>query len=176
MNLLRMQPTFTVDLNVGADEAMVRIRESIRSLESLQYAKAAGDCAEFTVEPESRRFFSPHLSVQVSDTFDGSQLFGRFSPRPEIWTFFMFIYFVMACLIFFGAIYGYVQWSMKEQPWALLLVPISIVVIALLHFASLIGQGLSNDQMVKLRGQLDQTLASFSNESAMRETICKSDS
>ncbi|TWU38398.1 hypothetical protein [Novipirellula artificiosorum] len=159
VNSLKMQPTFQVDLPIGADDAIKKIGDSIRTRESLKYAKAAGHCADFSVDPAQRRFWSPHLSIQVSDTETGSQLFGRFSPRPEIWTFFMFIYFVMACLIFGGAVWGYVQWFMNDRPWALMLVPISILVIVMLHFASLIGQGLSRDQMEQLRTQLDETLS-----------------
>ncbi|TWU41253.1 hypothetical protein Q31b_26920 [Novipirellula aureliae] len=160
-----MQPVFTLELPIGAEAVIRTIRERIRSSDSLRFAKAAGHCAEFSVDPKEKRFWSPHLSVTLSDTEQGSQLYGRFSPRPEIWTFFMFIYFFMACLIFGGGVLGYCQWFMEQTPWALVLIPVSFIVIALLHLASLVGQSLSHDQMEALRRQLDQSIENVADNS-----------
>ncbi len=55
-------------------------------------------------------------------------------------------------------IVGYVQWSLGYSPWSLSAVPIGIVIILCLHVASIIGQGLSADQMTLLRGRLDRAL------------------
>ncbi|EMI18577.1 putative membrane protein [Rhodopirellula maiorica SM1] len=154
-----MLPAFTLDLPLGKDEAMQRIRQAIAELDAIENAKAAGDCAEFSVRPEERRFWSPHLSVQLSNVETGTQLYARFSPRPEVWTFFMLVYFITAFFMFVGGVYGYVQWFMGAAPWGLVLIPLGGLVIVCLHLASLIGQGLSKDQMEKLRDQLDCTVA-----------------
>ncbi|WP_442508755.1 hypothetical protein SH528x_000286 [Novipirellula sp. SH528] len=159
MPSLRMLPAFTLDLPLGKAEAMQRIRRAINELEAIENAKAVGDCAEFSVTPEERRFWSPHLSVQLSDTESGTQLYARFSPRPEVWTFFMLLYFMTTFFMFVGGVYGYVQWFMGAAPWALLLIPFGAAMIATLHVASLVGQGLSKDQMEKLRDQLDRSVA-----------------
>lgn len=159
MPSLRMLPAFTLDLPLGKDEAMQRIRQAIAELDSIENARAVGDCAEFAVRPEERRFWSPHLSVQLSDIESGTQLYARFAPRPEVWTFFMLVYFITAFFMFVGGVYGYVQWFMGAAPWGLLLIPGGAAVIATLHLASLVGQGLSKDQMEKLRDQLDRTVA-----------------
>ena len=148
-----MRPAFSVKLPLTADEAIDRIRTEIEA--SNLNTMSAGRCAEFRVPESERRFWSPYLSVQLQDTVDGSVLRGRFSPRPEIWTMFIFVYFLMTFAIFFGAAFGYVQWSMGDSPWGFLAVPIGVIVIALLHTASLIGQRLSSDQTVQLREELD---------------------
>ena len=70
----------------------------------------------------------------------------------------MALYFAAAICIFGAAIYGYVQWFLGSNPWALLIVPISLLTIVALHVASMIGQSLSSDQMELLRGRLDRTL------------------
>ncbi|TWU23323.1 hypothetical protein Pla52o_28590 [Novipirellula galeiformis] len=171
MPSLRMQPAFTLDLPFCKEEAMQRLRHAIDALEGIENAKAAGDCAEFTVKIEDQRFWSPHLSVQVSNTETGSQLYARFAPRPEVWTFFMMVYFMTVFFMFVGGIYGYVQWFMGGTPWGLLLVPAGVVGIAVIHVASLVGQGLSKDQMEQLRDQLDRTVACAVGSSGNREPI-----
>ena len=84
MNMLKMQPTFTFAVPVSADEAMVEIRNAIESPSLREYAQSAGRCIDYTISKQDQRFWSPHLSVQLSETDSGSSLLGRFSPRPEI--------------------------------------------------------------------------------------------
>lgn len=158
MKLLKMQPTFKVDVPVNAQDAVTEIRRAIQSDELNALAVAAGQCVEFKIAPADQRFWSPHLSIQLSEHESGSQIFGRFSPRPEVWTMFMAIYGVAGICSFAGAIYGYVQWFMGSTPWALLIVPAGVVAIVILHVASLIGQNLSSDQMKLLRDRFDRTL------------------
>lgn len=159
MKLLKLQPTFTLDVPIPADQAITQIRRAINTAELRGHADAAGACVDFKIAPEERRFWSPHLSVQCSDTESGSQLVARFSPRPEIWTMVMAIYFVVMIAIFAAGIYGYVQWFMGDRPWALLVIPFGVMIILGLHVASLIGQSLSADQMTLLRQRFDRAIA-----------------
>ncbi len=157
---MKLQPTFTVDVPLGADELMEKIRLAIRSPELLGHAVSAGQCVELTIDAAERRFWSPHLSVSVNDGESSSrtELFCRFSPRPEVWTMFMFFYFIGLFGMCAAAIYGYVQWFLGSPPWALTVIPIGLVTVAVLHSTSLIGQGFSSDQMELLRARLERTL------------------
>ena len=157
MRFFTVQPAFTMETPLPSSELMSRIRRTIKELE-LRDLGTAGACVDLRVPADERRFWSPHLNVQASDNGSGSQLFCRFSPRPEIWTMFMAIYLVTACVIFAAAIYGYVQWFLGDTPWALVLIPIGVMLILALHVASLIGQGWSSDQMDQLRGRLDELI------------------
>jgi hypothetical protein len=158
MKPLTMQPTFTMDVPLPADDLMPKIRQAIREPALREHVASAGLCIDVHVDTQQRRFWSPHLNVQVSESEAGSHLFCRFSPRPEVWTMVMFLYFVAAFLICCAAIYGYVQWFLGQPPWSLAVIPLASLVIVALHVASLIGQRLSADQMVDLRQHLDQTL------------------
>ena len=156
---------------MDSKQAMRGIRQEITSDEHPWNAISAGNCVEFRVDPMEQRFWSPNLSVQLNDTEAGSKLYGRFSPRPEIWTMFMAIYGVVACGVFAASIYGYVQWFLGTPPWALAIIPFGVVLIVGLHIASLIGQGLSSDQMDALRAQLDETLAKVMSEHSKQEAL-----
>lgn len=158
MNLFTIQPTFTQEVPLHANEVVARIRQVIRSTEIGKHVDSAGYVVDFKVDPAQRRFWSPHLNVQVNQMESGSQLFCRFSPRPEVWTMFMFFYFIAAFVACAAAIYGYVQWFLDEPPWSLVIIPIATVTIVALHGASLFGQSLSSDQMEELRQRFDQTL------------------
>lgn len=159
-NQLQMQPTFRVELPWDVDEAKSRLRRAIGSEELSRHASAAGSVIDYQIESSAKRFWSPHLSVQLNrlDAPQCSEAFCRFSPRPEIWTMVMAIYMVASCCFFGALIFGFVQWTMGHSPWSLAVVPVSILVIASLHIASMVGQGWSHDQMHLLRSRWDRTL------------------
>ncbi len=144
---LTMRPTFQFSVAMDANQLSERIRRSLEAIEFCEHVKSKGRNFDFTIEPGIQRFWSPHLSVQLSHADSGTMVFGRFSARPEIWTMFFVVYEVMAVTAFAGAIYGYVQWALNANPWALALTPTGVLVIAMLHIASLIGQRLSSDQI-----------------------------
>ena len=158
MQPTKMRPTFTVDLPVPADEAAQRIRQGLETGDPPGSSDALGRCAELFVDRSQRRLWSPHLSVQVEETQSGALLRGRFSPRPEIWTFVMLLYFTTGTLTFFGAMLGYAQWIIGQTPWGLYVVPIGLLLIGLLHIVSLVGQLRARDQMQQLQDRLDAVL------------------
>ncbi len=155
-----MQPTFSIDVPLTADEMIGRIRAAIVSPELRGHAVSAGRCVEFMIDQGEQRFWSPHLSVQVheSESGSGAQIYGRFAPRPEVWTMFMFVYFLTAFGSCAAAVYGYVQWILGSPPWAALAIPVGLLTIASIHLASLVGQGLSADQMTLLRQRFDRAI------------------
>ncbi|MCA9240066.1 MAG: hypothetical protein KDA37_07700 [Planctomycetales bacterium] len=143
---------------MDVDEALAKLRRAIASPELKPHAKSAGRCLDFKIECSEKRFWSPHLSVQLSEADAGAEVFGRYSPRPEIWTMVMAIYFAAAFCIITAALFGYAQWSLGMRPWALVAIPIGASVIVGLHAASLIGQRLSADQMRLLRSRFDRAM------------------
>ncbi|WP_404309286.1 hypothetical protein [Neorhodopirellula lusitana] len=158
MKFFQLQPAFEVDVPFEKDVAIERLKAAIASEEIRGLAESAGTVFDFKIERAERRFWSPHLSAQFSATDGGSQLFARYSPRPEIWTMFMAFYFVVAVLMLLAAIVGYVQWSLGYQPSCLLAIPIGAILIIGLHVASMIGQSLSADQMTLLRERFDRAI------------------
>jgi len=156
MKFFQLQPAFTLDVTLEHKEAIEKLREAINREELRGLADAAGSVFDFRIDRREQRFWSPHLSAQLSPTETGTQLFARFSPRPEIWTMFIAIYFVVAILMCLAAIVGYVQWSLGYFPSAVWLIPAGAVMIAALHFGSLVGQSLSADQMALLRTRFDR--------------------
>jgi len=158
-DVTRLRPVFSLDLPVPADEAVLRIRRGLDSPELRGSSMAAGRHAEFLVDESEMRVWSPRLSVRIDDAPGGSTLFGRFSPRPDIWTGFMFVYVLVVFLIVFGATFGYVQQASDETPWGYWAVPCGLVVIACIHIAGYVGQRLGAGQMQELQSRLEAVLS-----------------
>jgi hypothetical protein len=154
----RMRPRFSVELPVSAEEAVRRLRDGLDTPELRNCTRTAGSCADFHVDDEVRRIWSPRLAVRIEEAPGGSVLHGRFSPRPDVWTGFMFVYFLVAFLIVFGATFGWVQQASGEPAWGYWAVPVGLLVIVGIHLLSYLGQRRAADQMRELRGRLDSVL------------------
>ncbi len=155
MTSARMRPTFAIDLPLPADEAARRLQYQLVSSQFADESMGAGRFVDLVVDEADRRIWSPQLSIQIEGRDGGSVLRGRFAPRPDLWTFIMFVYFFVAFLMLFGSALGYVQWTMADRAWGLWVVPVGVVIIAGLHGASQIGQRLGQEQMHQLRSRLD---------------------
>lgn len=158
MSFARMQPTFFVQLSCPARQASQKIRQWIQNQQLEKATRSVGNCIEFFVPKAQQRFWSPHLSVQIHDTAVGSELVGKFAPRPEIWTMVMFLYGALIFVIFAGAMLGWSQWIATEYPWGFWTIPLALLGLLLLHTISWIGQQWSRDQMEHLRDQLKEVL------------------
>lgn len=168
----RLRPTFTIPLGPGREEAIERIREGLSSAVPASRWIGKGRWAEIHVPGEERHIWSPHLSIRIDD-FDAhhraaglpadtrSVLFGRFAPRPEVWTGFVFLYASVAFLALLGGIFGYVQWVSDEPAWGFRAVAFGVPILAALHLASWLGQRWSHDQMVELQAVLEPVVAAL---------------
>ncbi len=155
---MRMRPTFRISLAGTLEDAIKRLRIAMARGDLGQHADAAGSCLDFRTPPADRRLWSPHLSVQLTPTDQGVELFGRFCPRPEVWTLVMMLYFAAAFVGICGALYACAQIMLGDVPWALVALPVSAAAILGLHLLSLAGQRLSEDQMEQLRDRLDRVV------------------
>ena len=152
-----MKATLKFDMS-DHDDVMARIREQVKLPSCKARVLSAGSCVEFYVEDAEKRLWSPYLSVQAQQQSDCTVLHGRFSPRPEVWTLVMFMYSLNTFLVVLGAMFGYGQWAIERTPWAWFFVPVGLLLIVLIHVASVLGQRWSEDQMQLLRGCLDIAL------------------
>jgi hypothetical protein len=162
----RMRPTFVVDLACPGDQVMDALRHQL----VLDAEDVEG---EFSTRhgvlriPQARsRFWTPCLDLTVEDceaeTSDGapghSKLWGTFTPRPEIWTGFVFAIGTLVILSIFSIVYGIAQIVLGHAPLALLVPVIAFVGAAFLYASALVGQGLSISEMYRLRAFVDDCL------------------
>ncbi len=154
-----LRPTFTLPLPCGRDEAVRRLRDALECAEALRGRwRSKGRWAEIHVPAGERRIWSPHLSIRIDADGRRSRLFGRYTPDPEVWTGFMFVYFGVAFVSVLGGVFGYVQWASEQPPWGLWAPAVGAGVLAGLHGASWVGQRLGRHQMERLRGELEEVL------------------
>ena len=116
---------------------------------------SVGRHAELFVADEVRRVWSPWLSITAERGSKGSVLRGRFAPHPGVWTLYLFLAFGLGFALLVGTTWGYAQWAIERTPWALLSVPLVLLLGSGLYLASIVGQRLGAEQMDQLRATLE---------------------
>lgn len=165
---LELRPTFTVDLPAPCVEITTRLRDGLQQRPVwTKWARVPGARSEqpcegtyvyIAVPPERQRFWSPWLQLSINPTESGTQLFGRFSPKPEVWTAFALSYLFLGCVVFFSAMFGLAQRMLGQGGWSLSVTALAGVLLMVLFLASQIGKGLARQQMAELRDVLDAAL------------------
>ena len=155
-----LRPTFTVPLFLPREEATDEIRRRLVARDDLAGRwRGKGVWVDLFVVESEGRLWSPQLSARLDDGDEEScSLFARFQPHPEVWTFFMFLYFLVAFLVLFGGTFACVQWASNEPAWAMWSVWIGVPILSLIHLASFVGSRLGQDQMRELKGVLEEVL------------------
>jgi hypothetical protein len=157
MTTPKVRPRFEIEAALDADALMERVRGRLPRCPHCT-GVSVGRHAELFVPDAERRVWSPWLSVTADDRKDGSLLRCRFAPHPNVWTLYLFLAFALGFALLVGTTWGYAQWATEGTPWALVSVPIIIVLGGLLYLASQVGQKLGGEQMDHLRSALDELI------------------
>jgi len=141
--------------------------EAIEERRALEAAEIEGRCTRrhvvLRVVDSDRRFWTPCLDLTVespdaSESAGAARIWGTFSPRPEIWTAFVFAIGTLIVASFFAVIIGVAQWALGHSPFAFA-VPIAAALVGgVLYVLALLGQALSLNEMYRLRAFVDDCL------------------
>ncbi|MBR9758325.1 MAG: GTP-binding protein [Algicola sp.] len=111
--------------------------------------------------PKSEQhFWTPQLHLEVNAiTASKSMLHGLFGPNPTVWTMFMFLHFIVACLFMGFGIWAYTNWNLNQGFAIQLLVMFLMVVLwFLLYFIGRMGRQRGKPDMYRLYHFMEKTL------------------
>lgn len=160
----RMRPTFEIPMKVDGTRTMARIKARLERGSTRVAGQVVGSHAYVQVPPDRQTLLSPHLDLKLVRRGEKVVLFGRFGPRPNVWTGFMAIYALLAMAALGGLMLGWAQVSVKEYAWGFWLAPAALALIAFTYGAAVIGQGLTQDEMYVLRNFVDHMVAGDERE------------
>ena len=151
-----MRPRFELQLPVNREQWLGALQSLLETEGGPLRGQVFRKHAVVQMRNAERTFWSPYLNLEVEDEPDGSAIRGRFSPHPNVWTMFMGIYVLLAIIALGGLSYGIVQYTLGQSPWAFLIAPAAVAMFGFVYGATLIGQGLSAEQMYTMRSLVDR--------------------
>lgn len=146
-----IRPTFDLLIAREGEAVIAQLRQRLANGTYPVRTQHLGTHFMICPMPDDVHFWSPWLDLDVGSREDGTRVFGRFSPSPNIWTGFMCAYFGLASAGIFATLAGITQMMLDQRPLALWIALGCVLVIALMIWASRIGQRLAHDQMVQMK-------------------------
>jgi len=156
-NNIELRPRFTIDVNSTVDD-MVDLLEEELTDSKLPFRKV-GKHFFIDIPKKENHFWSPQLQIEVLPKGNKSVLKGLFGPKPQVWTMFMFLHFIIAFLfVVFGILY-YVNSSLGKSVFLAICMLVALPVIWIFLYAlGRIGRSTGNQQMNQLKSFLTGVL------------------
>lgn len=141
------RPRLTARFDAPMEEVVTRFSGALGAPDSPIQGQATSGFVNLWLPPEGRAFFSPYLSLELTEQDGVTIATGRFGPHPAVWTGFMFVYAVLGLLGVLALMFGWAQYIADEPPWMLLGFPGAGGLVLFVYGAEYIGKGLGSEQM-----------------------------
>ncbi|MFY0713585.1 GTP-binding protein [Seonamhaeicola sp. NFXS20] len=158
-NDIVLRPRFKKELNKN-NEVVLKAFENAKK-EYSEFVVTRLDNHVFIKFPKKdQQFWTPQLHLEI-DKIDNntSLLYGLFGPNPTVWTMFMFLHFIVACLFIGFGIWAYTNWKLGNDYIIQICIMVLMVIIWFtLYFAGSIGKNSNKNEMHKLNDFMNQIL------------------
>lgn len=110
---------------------------------------------------QQQQFWTPELHLEINYKDDHtSELCGLYGPSPTVWTFFMFLHFLVGTTFIIFGVWAYSNWKLGNDYYIQVLI-CSLMVLAwfALYAAARIGKTVSKKEMHELKHFMETTIA-----------------
>ncbi|SHK04181.1 hypothetical protein [Epilithonimonas mollis] len=153
LNHIRNRPRFKLYTDFSPEECEKNLKLYLENNKDLFCGNINREVATILVKTEDNNYWKPNLALRIEKEDGTTVIRGIFGPSSAVWTFFMFVYFllIVSWMTFFTLYYVEKQINTYNYPWAL---PCSFLVLGLIgltYFAARFGQYKAKDEMKQLR-------------------------
>jgi hypothetical protein len=157
-----IRPRFSFHIGLNPE----KLKENIQFNLDHQLFEVTGhivmDNATLSISPEHRHYWSPQMSFRIENVEDNPNVTliqGLIGPMPNVWTMFMFFYFLLGVAGLFLSLFGLSKWSLGDYHWAVWGLPIALVLMSTAYLSSKYGERLGHDQVEILKAFMRYSFA-----------------
>lgn len=113
-NTIVLRPKFSLQSSKTIDELVANATKIKLEVKEDYRIKISDHHIFFFITLAKRRYFSPHLHVELQENEDKTTTIkGFFGPDQTIWTLFMFLHFIIAGIFLIFSMIAYSHWRIK---------------------------------------------------------------
>ncbi len=155
-----LRPRFTIDLDENYETVIEKFKKVLKAKDCAYPSRFSDGHIIVDVPKKEEHFWSPQLNMEIVEADENkSTLKGLFGPKPQVWTLFMFIHFIVGISFLIFAVMLYVNWSLERD----FIMPLMLVIFlpifwAVLYFLGRIGKSTGHNQMDDLHDLMTSIL------------------
>ncbi len=159
LNRILLKPRFKLEIGENQQEILEKFTSNLNDKDCKYCSKISGNHIFLDVPQSEEHFWSPQLQVELIKSEDNKTIVkGILGPKPKVWTFFMFLHFVVAVAFIVLSVMFYVNWSLGKEnqlaTYGLIGLPILWIVF---YISGQLGKKKGYKQMVELDNFLMKT-------------------
>jgi hypothetical protein len=117
---IALRPSFNQDVSKSIEEILEnasKIKEEVKEEVKDDYrVKISDHHIFFFITLAKRKYYSPHLHIELSEKEDKTtNIKGLYGPDQTVWTFFMFLHFIIAGIFLIFSMIAYSHWRLKQS-------------------------------------------------------------
>jgi len=146
----KVRPRFKIETSYSVEELKKKLQDGLHQEDASCIGIINPGYATIYIPRKDQHYWSPQLNLTFEETEKGSVLRGLYSPRPTVWTMFVFFYSIIGLGVLFIAVMG-LSYLMLGKPAAILWwVPVLLLIFLSLYLVAHFGQKLGEEQMIIL--------------------------
>lgn len=162
LNRILLKPRFRLKFKGSVDDIIERFKEKLAEDDCVYKSKIVDHHIVIDVPESEEHFWSPQLHVEVEKEGKYTVVKGVLGPKPKIWTFFIFLHFMVAVVFFVFFVIFYSRWSLdQDYNFSMIMCLLMPVIWVVLYFFGQLGKKFGYEQMVGLHNMLIEALKNF---------------
>lgn len=162
INRFVLKPRFQIDLNKTQKDVIQLFRDNLNSADCKYYSRIVKHHVIIDIPDGENHFWSPQLDIEVEEATDTTtRVRGLFGPKPQVWTFFMFLHFAVAISFMIFLVMAYSNYALeKDYGFALMMCIILPIIWIVFYIFGQLGKKKGYKQMVELHDYMEGILKS----------------
>ena len=157
-----LRPRFQLDFSLPKQKVLTIFHENLKANKGDFPHKIVDDHIFIDIPEKENHFWSPQLHLEILENEKGSQLKGLFGPKPQVWTLFMFVHFVVGTSFLGCLAWAYSNFSLDKDIAIPIVFLIALPLVwVILYLIGRLGRDTGKKQMKKLQDFTLQTLNSI---------------
>ena len=115
-NTIVLRPRFSQDVSKSMEEILKNASKLKNEVKENYRIKISDHHIFFFITLTKRKYYSPHLHVELTENEDKTtNIKGLFGPDQNVWTFFIFLHFIIAGIFLLFSMIAYSHWRLKQS-------------------------------------------------------------
>jgi Na+/melibiose symporter-like transporter len=161
VNRVILKPRFKEVLKASQETVINTLDRKLKSAACKFDSKIVGHHVVIDIPEKDNYFWSPQLHVEIEkETENTTVIKCLFGPKPQVWTFFMFIHFVVAATFFIFFVIAYSKYTLdKDYSFALTICVVMPILWIVLYIFGQLGKKKGYKQMLRIHYFLIDSLS-----------------